>query len=247
MTDAPADDKWPRLLSLSVHELRTPISVVAGYIHMVLKDPTATFDERHRRWLEEAQKSCARLTKIADDMSDLSKIETGKTPLKRAPLDLHPLLAEVVAAVADTPDGSDPDRIVEVELTTDPGSALILGDAPRLKTALTSLLLGIRREVATNDRLLVRARLGTYQGKPASWIAIAEADHIERLAAASPESLVTFNEWRGGSGLTLPFARRIIDGHDGAIWSPFYRPADDSTKLPAQGTKAGAVVVLPHA
>jgi K+-sensing histidine kinase KdpD len=247
MTDTPPDKELPRLLSLSVHELRTPITVVAGYIHMLLKDPTATFNERHRRCLEEAQKSCLRLSKVTDDMSDLSKIGAGKAPLKRAPLDLHPLLAEVVAAVADTPDGSDPDRIVEVGLTTDPGSALILGDAPRLKTALTSLLLGLRREVATNDRLLVRVRLGTYQGKPASWIAIAETGHIERLAAPSLESLVTFNEWRGGSGLSLPIARRIIDGHDGAIWSPFYQAADDSAGLPAQGTKAGAVVVLPHA
>ena len=235
MTDALADDKLPRLLSLSVHELRTPITVAAGYIHMLLKDPTATFDERHRRWLEDAQKSCTRLARIVTEMSDLSQLEAGKAPLKRAPLDLHLLLAEVVAAAADAPDRPRPDRMVEVELTTDPGSAPILGDASRLKTALTSLLHGLRREVVISDRLFVRARVRTYQGKPASWIAIAEADHIERLAAASPESLVTFDEWRGGCGLSLVIARRIIDGHDGAIWSP------------GQGTKAGAVVVLPHA
>lgn len=234
MTDAPADDKWPRLLSLSVHEFRTPISVVAGYIHMLLKDPTGTFDERHRRWLEEAQKSCARLAKIVSEMSELSRLEAGKAPLKRAPIDLRVLLAEVVAALPDGSDREGSDRTVEVELTTGAGAAPILGDAPRLKTALTTLIYGLRREVVASDRLLMRERAGTYQGKPASWIALAEADHIERLAAASPESLVTFDEWRGGCGLSLPFARRIIDGHDGAIWSP------------DQGTKAGAVVVLPH-
>lgn len=235
MTDAHADDKWPRLLSLSVHEFRTPISVVAGYIHMLLKDPTATFDERHRRWLEEAQKSCARLARLVTEMSDLSRLEAGKAPLKRAPLDLHQLLTEVVAAVSDVPDREGADRMVEIELAPGPGAAQILGDASRLRTALTSLLQGLRREVVSSDRLFIRERVGNYQGKPASWIAIAEAQHIERLAAVAPDSLATFDEWRGGCGLGLPFARRVIEGHDGAIWSP------------GEGTKAGAVLVLPHA
>ena len=222
-----------------MHEFRTPISVVAGYIHMLLKDPTATFDERHRRWLEEAQKSCVRLAKIVTEMSELSRLEAGRAPLKRAPLDLHQLLTEVVAAVADVPDRkADPDgadRIVEVELEPDPNPAQILGEATRLRTALTSLIQGLRREVVSSDRLFVRERIGTYKGKPASWIAIAEAQHIETLAATGPDSLATFDEWRGGCGLGLPFARRVIEGHDGAIWSP------------GQGTKAGAVLVLPHA
>jgi hypothetical protein len=134
--------------------------------------------------------------------------------------------------------------MVEVVLTTDPGSAPILGDAPRLTTAFTSLLLGIRREVATGGRLFVRARVGIYQGRPASWIAIADDDQIERLTAASPESLVTFDEWRGGCDLTLPFARRIIDGHDGAIWSPAWPPDEERRE---GMRKVGAVVVLPHA
>jgi light-regulated signal transduction histidine kinase (bacteriophytochrome) len=235
MTDAPVDDKWPRLLSLSVHEFRTPISVVAGYIHMLLKDPTGTFDERHRRWLEEAQKSCARLAKIVAEMSELSRLEAGNAPLKRAPIDLRVLLAEVVAEVPDPSDRETSDRTVEVELATGQGSAPILGDAPRLKTALTALLYGLRREIVSSDRLLVREREGSHQGKPASWIVIGDAHNIEKLVGATPESLVTFDEWRGGCGLSLPFARRIIDGHDGAIWSP------------GQGIKAGAVLVLPHA
>ena len=32
MSDAPVDPRWPKILSLSVHEFRTPMTVVAGYI-----------------------------------------------------------------------------------------------------------------------------------------------------------------------------------------------------------------------
>lgn len=232
MTDAPADAKLPRLLSLSVHELRTPIGVVAGYLRMVLKDPAGTLDERYRHWLEEGEKSCGRLAALVAEMSELSNLEAGTAPFKRVPVDLRALLADAVAALPDVPD-----RTVEVELTTGQGRAPIQGDAVRLKTAFTAIVYGLRREVVSSDRLFVRERTGTFQGKAASWIAIADAAHIDTLASEGPESLTTFDEWRGGCGLSLAIARRIIDGHAGAMWSPG----------PGQGTKTAAVVVLPHA
>jgi signal transduction histidine kinase len=47
--------------------------------------------------------------------------------------------------------------------------------------------------------------------------------------------LTTFDEWRGGSGLSLAVARRIINAHGGQIWSP----GDD--------VRAAAVIALPSA
>ena len=61
MTSAPPDPEWPRLLSLSVHELRTPMTVVAGYLRMLLKDRAGPVTDQQRRLLEEAEKSCGRL------------------------------------------------------------------------------------------------------------------------------------------------------------------------------------------
>ena len=49
MIDALADPKWHRLLSLSVHEFRTPITVVAGYIRMLLKDRAGPLNDQQRR------------------------------------------------------------------------------------------------------------------------------------------------------------------------------------------------------
>jgi K+-sensing histidine kinase KdpD len=229
MTDVPADGKWPRLLSLSVHELRTPISVVAGYLRMVLKDPTGTLDDRYRRMLEESEKSCGRLAAIVAEMSELSALEGGTVSFKRAPVDLRAVISEAIAGLPKMTD-----RIVEVELTTGEGPAVIQGDAPRLKAAVASILHGLRREVVNSEKLLVRERYGTFRGNPASWIAIADAENIAGISASEVGSLAIFDEWRGGCGLSLVVARRIIDRHEGAIWSP------------AEGIKAGAVIALPH-
>ncbi|MGH3117468.1 MAG: histidine kinase dimerization/phospho-acceptor domain-containing protein, partial [Gaiellales bacterium] len=49
---SPADATWPRLLSLAVHELRTPATVVGGYLRMVLKDRAGPLSEDQRRLLQ---------------------------------------------------------------------------------------------------------------------------------------------------------------------------------------------------
>ena len=64
MSDAPIDPRWEKILSLSVHEFRTPMTVVAGYIRMLLKDRAGPLSDQQRKLLEEAEKSCARLTAL---------------------------------------------------------------------------------------------------------------------------------------------------------------------------------------
>ena len=61
MSNGTVDPRWPRLLSLTVHEFRTPMTVVAGYLRMLLKDRAGPITEQQRRLLEEAEKSCTRL------------------------------------------------------------------------------------------------------------------------------------------------------------------------------------------
>ena len=224
------DDRWPRLLSLSVHEFRTPMTVVAGYIRMLLKDRAGALNDQQRRLLEEAEKSCARLSALLGEMSDLSNLEDGSAPFNRSAIELRPILSDAIATLPEVPD-----RHIDVELSTGSGSATVQGDPVRLKTAVTSLLIALRRELVASTKLFVKERSGEYQGKPASWIAFADADHIAELETATQDGLTTFNEWRGGCGLGLPVARRIIESHGGAIRSP------------SEGTTTGAVLVLPHA
>ena len=221
--------KWPRLLSLSVHEFRTPMTVVAGYIRMLLKDRAGPLSDQQRRLLEEAEKSCARLSALLVEMSDLANLEAGTATLNKSAVNVRAMLSDAIASMP--PAG---DNAVDIDLTTSDGQPCVHGDAVRLKTAFSSLLHALRRELVTSNQLFVKEREAEFRGNRASWIAIADAEHIADVESATPESLTTFDEWRGGCGLSLAVARRIIDGHGGAIWSP------------GQAAKAAAVVALPR-
>src|SRR5215813_11031398 len=104
MPDSPADPRWPKILSLSVHEFRTPISVVAGYIRMLLKDRAGTLTEPQRRMLEEAEKSCGRLSALVSEMSELSGLEAATSPFTRQQADLHAVLETATAQLPPLPD-----------------------------------------------------------------------------------------------------------------------------------------------
>ena len=229
VTTSPSDPKWPRLLGLAVHELRAPMTVVAGYIRMLLKDPAGGLTDHQRRLLGEAEKSCGRLSALLLEMSDLANLEAATATFNRGQVDVHALLADAITALPQVPD-----REVQVRLAPAAGSSSAQGDPVRLKTAFTSLLTALGRELVTSTELFVRQRAGEYEGRPATWIAMGDAEHIDALEHATPASLAVFDEWRGGCGLSLAVARRVLDGHGGAMWSP------------GDGSRAGAVMVIPQ-
>jgi signal transduction histidine kinase len=228
MESQPVDPRWPKLMSLAVHEFRTPLTVVAGYIRMLLKDRGGPLNEQQRRLLEEAEKSCGRLSVLLAEMSEVGALEKGAATFNRSPIDLRTLIRDAAAALPEIPD-----RDVPIEVVTDDGAAMLQGDPVRLKTAFTSLFHALRREVVASPRLLIRESVRRTSASGQSWIAIGDDEHIAALTAATPATLVTFDEWRGGCGLSLAIARRVINAHGGSLWGP------------SGEAKAAAVVAIP--
>ena len=56
---------YPPLLSLAVHEFRTPRQVVGGYLRMLQRDGGGPLTDRQRHMIDEAEKSCARLVALS--------------------------------------------------------------------------------------------------------------------------------------------------------------------------------------
>jgi K+-sensing histidine kinase KdpD len=222
------DPRWPKILSLSVHEFRTPMTVVAGYIRMLLKDKAGALNDQQRRLLEEAEKSCGRLTALLAEVSELSTLEAGTATFNKQSADLNVVLRTAIEQLPPLPD-----RDVRVDLQPVEGDAPLNGDAAKLSQALGAVVAALRRELVTTDRLVVRARSASVGGRRGYEVLIGDDAGIAALEAEASDRGRTFDEWRGGVGLSLINARRILNVHGGTL------------EAPAEGGKASARIALP--
>src|SRR6188768_4075205 len=103
MPHSTVDPRWAKVLSLSVHEFRTPMTVVSGYIRMLLKDRAGPLSDQQRNLLEQAEKACVRLTALLSEMSELSSLEAGSAPFNRHRSDLHQALRDAVSQLPPLP------------------------------------------------------------------------------------------------------------------------------------------------
>jgi two-component system, NarL family, sensor histidine kinase EvgS len=213
--DPPPDPRlvqaYAELISLAVHELRTPASVMAGYLRMLQLASTPPLDAKQLKMVDEAARSCARMVALFDELSDIGKIDDGRLTLSAETIDLFQVVDDVAG---DTREAAD--RGVRLEVRGDPGPAWLRGDARRLRASLGAFCRAVLREQPTEVVVVIDRRLTRQAGKHAR-IVIAREQDVE-IAAAEP--LGVLDEKRGGMGLALPLARRVIAGHGGAVWSP---------------------------
>jgi signal transduction histidine kinase len=230
----PLVQAYAELISLAAHEMRTPASVIAGYLRMLQHAETSPLDARQSKMVDEAAKSCARLIALFDELSDVGKLDDGRLMLGQDTLDLFAVAAAAAEGVHEAGD-----RGVTLAVAGVTGPAPIRGDRKRLMTAFSSLYRAVMREQPVATTIVVeRQRSGT-SGR-AAVIAIARRDDLDEIAALPADAAASrsFDEKRGGMGLALPVARRIIERHGGRLWSPFAHLKDP-------GKKSAIVVHMP--
>jgi signal transduction histidine kinase len=215
----PPADSYPQLLSLAVHEFRTPASVVGGYLHMLQRDTESPLSERQRKMIDEAEKSYVRLVSLIAELSELSKLDSGQITLRRQPLDVFALVAEVAELVHEARE-----RAVRLEVRGQKDGAGTTGDIPRLRTAFDAIFRAILREKAGPMTVVVDRRVERREGSNLAVLVVAEEASVQ---ASYERERGPFDEKRGGMGLALPLARRVIEGHGGQIWSPAAGPDNE--------------------
>jgi signal transduction histidine kinase len=197
------------MLSLTVHELRTPVTVVAGYLRMLLRDQGGPLTEKQRKMVEEADRACSRIGALGSEMSDFGKLESRELGLARMEFDLAALVKEAAAGLHDN------DRGVRLELRLGETVLNVTGDRLRIAGAIKALLHSAIRERGEPGTIVAECSVIDNWGV----VAIGDDAVLPSLTRAARGTTPAFDEWRGGMGLALPLARRVLEAHGGALWS----------------------------
>ncbi len=115
------------------HELRSPLNTIIGYASLLLDEPASLGDEQVED-LRIIQSSSKHLLTLIADLLDLSKIEAGKLVLHPAPMDIAPIVKEVIAAL-------QPQAHDGVDLAyAGPDSMTMSGDRGRIRQMLLNVM-----------------------------------------------------------------------------------------------------------
>ena len=208
-----AQDLFPRAMSLAVHELRTPVTVVSGYLRMLLREQAGPLTEKQKKMLEEAERSCARIGALVGEMSELGKLESGDAALGTQAIDLAALLEELASGMHE-----GDDRGVRVETRGTGQPVMVTGDRTRFAAALRALIHAAIRERGEPGVIVVECSVLT-DTTPASALVTIGDDATVRALVDAARVAPPFDEWRGGLGLALPIGRRVIERQGGVLWS----------------------------
>jgi signal transduction histidine kinase len=231
----PATDPYAQLISLAVHELRTPIGVVSGYLRMLLRDEGEPLTPRQRRLVEDADKSCVRMATLVAELSEIGKLDAGIIRLAGQSVDLMALIRDVAPTIHEA---SDRDVRLTVRGSSEPAS--ITGDAGRLRTAFDAVFRAVLRERPGPATVVADCRREAIDDVESLVVVIADEPDLDEAARRDRRP---FSESRGGLGLALPLARRVIEGHRGRVEAP--QPLQGRTDSDDRIARSSAIVTIP--
>ena len=123
-----------QFVSAVSHELQAPLTLVSGSLKRVIRKAPELNAQLIQR-LHDAEEETIGMQQLLNDLLDLSRSDSGRLQVKQEPVDLHPLLDEVVRA-----QGAALDRELTLELPAEGSSTTALGDAARLRQVLLNLI-----------------------------------------------------------------------------------------------------------
>jgi two-component system CheB/CheR fusion protein len=201
------DRRRGEFLGVLSHELRNPLAVIASSLRTL--DRAQLADEQLQRAVAAIDRQSRQLSRLVDDLLDITRISSGKIGLRRATLDLVQLVRTTVEDHRELL----ADRDVALRLPDAP--VWTHGDATRLAQVLGNLLNNAAKFTAAGDAIVVslevRSGLATLAVSD-SGIGIAEP-WLERVF----EPFVQADCSSRGLGLGLALVKTLVDMHDGDV------------------------------
>ena len=211
------------LISAVSHDLRTPLSTTRAMVE-ALADEVVTDRSDVQRYLGLILHDIQHLSRLIDDLFELSQIDSGALHLRCVPVDVAQLVSETVAAYQAP--AAENDVHLEEAVASSVEPARVEGDPDRLQRVLRNLLDNALRHTPAGGTIQVQAARAGGQVQVSvsdSGPGVAEAD-LERIFDRFYRGELSrrrdeCSAAASGAGLGLAIARGLVQAHRGRIWA----------------------------
>ena len=206
-----ADQRKDEFLALLAHELRNPLAPIRNAVTVMRMAAVDDPDWQCSRDVIERQ--VGQLTRLVDDLLDVSRISRGKINLHREPLEMAAVVARAVESSRPLIDAHG--HTLEVKLPDEP--VRVMGDLTRLAQVVLNLLNNSAKYTPVGGHIRLAME------KETSWAVVRvgdtgmgiPADMLAKVFDLFTQVGRTLDRSEGGLGLGLTLVRRLTEMHGG--------------------------------
>jgi signal transduction histidine kinase len=197
------------------HDLRSPLASIQGYVETVIMKNGAIEPQQRRELLEVIYQNSMRLSRLVDELFELSKLDAEQTQPNVEPFSMAELIQDVVLKFK--PQAGQRDITLEDRLPR--GLLLVDGDVGMIERVLSNLLDNAIRYTPEGGTVSVELENGDERVK----IRVADtgpgipAEDLPHIFDRFYRVEKSRSQEGGGTGLGLAIARRIIELHGSNI------------------------------
>ena len=201
------------------HELRTPLVAISKSLSLLLGKAAGHLSEVQEQFLSIAERNLERLSRVIDDLLDLSKLESGKMEVKFAPVALGEVITEVIDGLHSWAES----KSITIRKEIPEGIPEINIDQGRMIQVLNNLIGNAIKFTPKEGTITVSAELLAEEGAlkvsvEDTGIGIDEKD-LPKLFDKFYQAGERLSADVNGTGIGLSIARELIQLHGGKIWA----------------------------